>query len=761
MGVKRTIFDKNLEQIVRNAGFFARSLGHSYVGSEHFLLALCAGGRTGSILEQNGLPFSRAAELTRQCVGRGLPRPLTQGLTENARQIVITAAEQGPAAAEQMLLALCNLEYTTAALILRASEVCTRQLRADTLEQIRNTQQGGSMRLLEQFGVNMLERAGTSGPVIGREREIDTVIEVLCRKHKNNPALVGEPGVGKTAIVEGLARRMAARQVPPQLLGKQLFSLETAAMVAGTKYRGEFEDRMREILSEIRRTGNVIVFIDEMHMLVGAGAAEGAIDAANILKPALGRGEVQIIGATTLEEYRKYIEKDAALERRFRRIRVEEPTENETAEILRGLRPGLEQHHGITVTEEAIEKAIALSQRFLNEHRLPDKALDLLDEAAAHACLSAKQAGHSAEQQALDEQLKAAIRREDFSEALELQGKLKTLFEERGGGERPAVSARDVVHALSSRTGIPIGELTGSERDRLRDLERALSESVIGQNEAVACVADAVRRGRTGLAGQGRPAAVILLTGPTGVGKTLLCKTLARAVYGSEKAMIRLDMTEYGDRLNVTRLTGAPPGYVGHEQGGTLTEKVRANPHSLILFDEIDKAHPDVTALLLQLMDDGRLTDNVGRTVDFTNTLLLLTANVGAEEHSKNGLGFAPVSEQDRIKGRVRQHFSPEFLGRLDAIAVFSPLDENALMKIAELQLKALSDRCANTGLTLTWSPEAPRALVRKSGREAGARGIRSVISREIVSPLAKRLLDEQTPSVLRLTVRDDAFNLS
>ena len=759
MGVKRTIFDRNTEQIVRNAAFFARRLGHSYVGSEHLLLALCAGEITGALLKKNGLSFHAAAQTLRRCTGRGRPLPLTQGLTENARLILRPA--QTELSPEGLLLAVCGTEYTTAALILRSADVNTRQLCADTLEQIQKTQQGGSMRLLEQFGVNMLERAGASGPVIGREREIDTVIEVLCRKHKNNPALVGDPGIGKTAIVEGLARRMAVGQIPTQLLGRQLYAVNTAAMVAGTKYRGEFEERMRDVLAEIRRAGNVILFIDEMHMLVGAGAAEGAIDAANILKPALGRGEVQIIGATTLEEYRKYIEKDAALERRFRRIRVEEPTENETAEILQGLRPGLEQHHGITVTNEAIDKAIALSQRFLNEHRLPDKALDLLDEAAAHACLSAKQAGHSAEQQALDEQLKAAIRREDFGQALELQGRMKTLFEERGRGERPAVSARDVVHALSSRTGIPIGELTGSERDRLRDLERALSESVIGQRQAVACVADAVRRGRIGLTGQGRPAAVILLTGPTGVGKTLLCKTLARAVYGSEKAMIRLDMTEYGDRLNASRLTGAPPGYVGHEQGGTLTEKVRANPHSLILFDEIDKAHPDVTALLLQLMDDGRLTDNVGRTVDFTNTLLLLTANVGAEEHGKNGLGFAPVSEQDRIKGRLRQHFSPEFLGRLDAIAVFSPLDENALMKIAELQLKALSDRCANTGLTLTWSPQAPRALVRKSGREAGARGIRSVISREIESPLAKRLLDEQTPSVLRLTVRDDAFNLS
>ena len=758
IGVKRSAFDKNVEQIVRYSGFFARSLGHSYVGSEHILLALCACETTGTLLQKNGLTFSEAAGMLCRFSGRGVPFPLTQGLTENARQLLTPIHDD--VTPERLLLAVCSSEFTTAALILRASGVRTRQLRIDTLQQIQKAQQGGSMHLLEQFGTDMVEKAGTAGPVIGREREIDTVIEVLCRRHKNNPALVGDSGVGKTAIVEGLAQRMAARQVPPQLQGKQLFSLETAAVVAGTKYRGEFEERMREILAELQRAGNVIVFIDEMHMLVGAGAAEGAIDAANILKPALGRGEVRIIGATTADEYRKYIEKDAALERRFRRIRVSEPTESEAGEILRGLRPGLEQHHGVKISEEAVEAAIALSQRYLNEHRLPDKALDLLDEAASHACLCASGPENRAEQAALDEALKEAIRREDFSRALELQGKLKTLYEGYRGAQR-TVSARDVAHALSSRTGIPMQQLTGSEREKLRKLEQVLCETVIGQNAAVACVADAVRRGRTGLAGQGRPAAAILLTGPTGVGKTLLCRTLARAVYGSEQSMIRLDMTEYGDRLNASRLIGAPPGYVGHEQGGTLTEQVRRNPYSLILFDEIDKAHPDVVALLLQLMDDGRLTDCQGRTVDFRNAMLLLTANVGAEEHGKNGLGFAPDSEEDRIKGKLRQHFSPEFLGRLDAVAVFSPLDENALERIAEAQLKALAVRCNKTGLTLTWSPEVPRFLVQKAGIEAGARGIRNVITREVESPLAKQMLDEQTPSALHLTARDDALDFS
>ena len=743
--MKRAGFDKQCARTLRNAGVIARNMGHCFVGSEHLLLSVSVEPDCGRVLQKYGVDADRLYRIAVQLRGLGTRgAPLVQGLSDGVERILAAALQDSSALSPMRLLwAAGTAENTTAGLMLSLCHVDTVRLCSEIMPEGERR----DMRLLEQFGINMLEKSENADPVIGREEEIRRLIEVLCRKHKNNPALVGEPGVGKTAIVEGLARRMAARQVPPQLRGKQLYCLDTSVLVAGTKYRGEFEERMRDLLGEIEKAGNIIVFIDEMHMLVGAGAAEGAIDAANILKPALGRGRLQLIGATTIEEYRRYIEKDAALERRFRRIRVDEPGTAQTEEILRGLRPGLERHHGLKIGDGAIEAAVRLSQRYISGYFLPDKALDLLDEAAAHAGLRAS-AGDG--QAALDERLKRAIDREDFVEALALQERLRALYDR---STTDTVGAEDVGYAVSARTGIPVA--FERKDGALLHLEDTLSKRVIGQAEALHEVADAVRRGRTGLAGQNRPAASILLTGPTGVGKTQLCKALAEAVYGSESAMIRLDMTEYTEPHSASRLLGAPPGYVGYDEGGTLTEKIRRTPYSLVLFDEIDKAHPEVRSVLLQLMDEGRLTDSAGRTVDFRNALVLMTANVGAGECGKTGLGFVPGDEKPRIISQLRQRFSPEFLGRLDAVAVFEGLDDDALARIVEKQLGEIQKQCAARGYGFSWSPEVLQYLAHRAGREAGARGVRGVITREVVSPLAKRMLDAKASSDVLLCVRN------
>ena len=568
-------------------------------------------------------------------------------------------------------------------------------------------------RMLEQFGVDLVERAERAEPVVGRRQEIETVLQILSRRQKNNPALMG---VGKTAIVEGVAQYIAEGRVPENLRGKRLFALDMASLLAGTKYRGEFEERVRDLLAEVQRAQNVILFIDEMHTLVGAGAAEGAIDAANLLKPALGRGRVQLIGATTLDEYRKSIEADSALERRFRPVQVREPTQEETLEILRGVRPALEAHHRLPIADGALRAAVELSCRYLSDKFLPDKAVDLLDEGAALARLA----------QATDE--RSLLRRL------------------RGTPPARCVTEADVAAVVSSRTGIPLGELSGGERRRLLTLEQTLSGEIIGQDEAVRAVAQAVRRGRSGLAEGKRPIASMLFTGPTGVGKTALCKALARALYGSERAMVRLDMSEYMEKHAVSRLLGAPPGYVGHGEGGELTERVRRQPYSLVLLDEIEKAHPDLCGILLQVMDDGALTDADGRRVDFRNTLLVMTSNLGAQCPAA---GFGERTRDSRLRA-LREHFAPEFLGRLDCIAAFSPLGEEALAKIARLQLDALQARAEKRGLTVTANDSAARTLAaRCAGGRGGARELRRLIQNEVEAPLADALFaSERHPPV-------------
>lgn len=575
-------------------------------------------------------------------------------------------------------------------------------------------------------------------PVIGRQREIETVIGILSRKNKNNPALIGEPGVGKTAIAEGLAQRMAAGNVPPQLKNKRLVSLNMANLVAGTKYRGEFEERLRDVLAEIRRSGDVILFVDEMHTIVGAGAAEGAIDAANILKPALGRGELQMLGATTMEEYRKYIEKDPALERRFRPVRVEEPSQEATMEILLALKPGLERHHKLRIADEALTEAIRLSVRYLPDLYLPDKAIDLLDEGASHARLEELYTTRQDQQLWLEQELSEAVKNSHFEKAAELRDKMQKILQRT---KRPRmVTAADVAWAVSVRTGIPAGKLSENLRSRLLNLEKTVSASVVGQSEAVEKICSAIRTGMSGLRDKKRPIASLLLTGPTGVGKTELCRALARELYGKEEAMIRLDMTEYMEKQSVARLIGAPPGYVGYEEGGKLTEAVRRRPYCLVLLDELEKAHPDVSGILLQIMEEGALTDSTGRTVSFQNAVIAMTSNIGGQLPG-DGLGFHPTDRDGRYMQALSQHFTPEFLGRIDEIVSFRALDKADFEGIADKYLQQLQQRAREQGIQLQLPEKLPTFLAANCTGKTGARALRKMVQERVEAPLAMFLL--------------------
>lgn len=783
--MRKTNLSERTLELLRQARQQAKQLGHSYVGTEHLTLALLrekasAAGRT---LRRGGweeAPFRALVLAENGCGEQAMP--LLQGLSPRAQKVIRQACREarmlGAAQIEpeHLLLALAREECSAAAGILLACGTDLNCVFSDAYtgllypQPVLPDRRDTATKLLELYCENMVEKAARTEPVIGREAEIASVLQILCRKNKNNPALIGEPGVGKTAIVEGLAQRIADGSVPEQLREKRLYCLNMASVLAGTKYRGEFEERIRDILAEIRRCGNIILFVDEMHTIAGAGSAEGAIDAANLLKPALGRSELQMIGATTLTEYRKYIEKDAALERRFRPVVVREPSQAEAKRMLLGLRPGLEAHHRIRITEEAIVAAVELSCRYLTDRFLPDKALDLLDESAARARLSEGDGhgGKTAEKKKrlLSQELEQAIADGDFERAAALRDSLQELMRRQNASAQTlrgrALTRDEVAETVAERTGIPAGKLTLPERERILGLREALAARIVGQERAIEAVTRAVLRGRVGLSERSRPVASLLFMGPSGVGKTELCKALADCVYGSRDALVRIDMTEYMEPASVTRLIGAPPGYVGHEEGGTLTERVRRRPYCVVLLDELEKAHRDVTGLLLQILEDGILTDSLGRAVDFKNTMIVMTSNLGSRESGRGGLGFTPPDAQDRTHRLLREAFPVELLGRIDCITMFRRLGADDLETIARRQLEKTARRAEAQGIRLTFRESVAGWLAARCLREdTGARSLRHLIQEQVESALAERLLTKDEARDYFVDIREDAVRIS
>ena len=787
-------FSVRAERVLRGAQAAALELGHGYVGCEHLLLGMLREEEDapGRALRALGAEEEKTRALITRALGRGeADLAIAQGLSPHARCAVEMAVAEAERSGSReiesghLLLGMLRCGDNTAVRLLRREGVDTRRLYGETVRAMSLTARrspGGEVRAsrgesksgktLAEFtrDLTAMAREGRFDPVIGREEEIARTIRILSRRTKNDPVLIGEPGVGKTAVVEGLAERIGEGNVPDALLDQRILSLDLAGMVAGTKYRGEFEERIRALLDEVRREGNVILFIDELHTIVGAGSAEGAVDAANILKPALGRGEIRVIGATTLAEYRRYIEKDAALERRFQSVQVGEPDEEKTLAILRALRPRYEEHHGLEIDDEALSAAVTLSKRYLPDRFLPDKAIDLVDEAAAgvrtevhSASPEVRALSERAEKAAKDKEeairaqnYEKAARSRDAEESFRAQAAKERERERREAEKTHAVVTREHVAAvLSNWTGIPVTRLSESERSRLLSLEDTLHERIVGQDEAVRAVARAVRRGRAGVKDPKRPVGSFLLLGPTGVGKTELSRALAEAVFGSEEAMIRIDMSEYMEKHSVSRLIGSPPGYVGYDEGGQLTEKVRRKPYSVVLFDEIEKAHEDVWNVLLQILEDGAVTDSQGRRVDFRSAVIVMTSNVGAKSitAAPTPLGFAANAQEDgeahfravkeAVTAELRRTFRPEFLNRVDETIVFRPLSEENMAEIARRLLKKTAARMEALGIRFVFDDVAARLLARR-GTDAsyGARPLRRLISAEVEDALASLLLE-------------------
>ena len=807
-------FTPRAEEALRLSQEAAGELGHGYVGTEHLLLGLIREeeGLAHTVLTETGLTDDMIVEIIKKSVGAGLPgsNP-AQGLTPRAKRVVEIAVEDSVrggynyVGTEHLLAGILREGNNMAVRILRTAGVDARHLYTALMQKLNETPRGqasqakaaaaaskedsGKNKTLKEFTRDLTAdaRAGKLDPVIGRDAEIQRVIQILSRRSKNNPCLIGEPGVGKTAIAEGLARKIVMGDVPDDLLDKKILSLDLSGMVAGTKYRGEFEERIKKALEEVKKAGDVILFIDELHTIVGAGSAEGAVDAANIIKPALGRGEIRVIGATTLNEYRKYIEKDAALERRFQPVTVGEPSQEASLEILKGLREKYEQHHKLHITDEALEAAVSLSARYINDRFLPDKAIDLMDEAASRVRMETEEI--SPELKSLEEKIaalakdkNAAIEKQDYETAAQLRDIEKNYQDQveierdkrrKNNTQHRPVTAEDIAAVVSGWTGIPVTRLTEDEGQRLLHMEETLHERVVGQDEAVKAVARAIRRGRVGLKDPKRPIGSFLFLGPTGVGKTELCKSLAEAMFGDENAMIRIDMSEYMERHTGPRLIGSPPGYVGHDEGGQRTEKVRRKPYSVVLFDEIEKAHEDVWNVLLQILDDGRITDSQGRTVDFKNTVIVMTSNIGAKALTAAGakLGFNteehrdPDAEQafarakETVMAELRQTFRPEFLNRIDDIIVFRALTQADIQEVARRMLRTVSARMETMGIHLDASDEAVAELAKEGfDPKYGARPLRRAIQSKVEDAVAEKMLDGtlQNGDTARLTVEND-----
>ncbi|QSV64024.1 MAG: ATP-dependent Clp protease ATP-binding subunit [Dolichospermum sp. DL01] len=782
-------FTEKAIKVIMLAQEEARRLGHNFVGTEQILLGLIGEGTgvAAKVLKSMGVNLKDARIEVEKIIGRGSGFVAVEiPFTPRAKRVLELSLEEARQlghnyiGTEHLLLGLIREGEGVAARVLENLGVDLTKVRTQVIRMLGETAEvtpgGPSGRTktptLDEFGSNLTQMAidNKLDPVVGRAKEIERVIQILGRRTKNNPVLIGEPGVGKTAIAEGLASRIASKDIPDILEDKRVVTLDIGLLVAGTKYRGEFEERLKKIMDEIRSAGNVILVIDEVHTLIGAGAAEGAIDAANILKPALARGELQCIGATTLDEYRKHIERDAALERRFQPVMVGEPSVDETIEILYGLRDRYEAHHKLKISDEALVAAAKLSDRYISDRFLPDKAIDLMDEAGSRVRLINSQLPPAAKE--LDKELRQilkekddAVRSQDFDRAgelrdreMEIKAEIRTIAQTKsngasGDGVEPVVTEEDIAHIVASWTGVPVNKLTESESEKLLHMEDTLHQRLIGQEDAVKAVSRAIRRARVGLKNPNRPIASFVFSGPTGVGKTELAKSLASYFFGAEEAMIRLDMSEYMERHTVSKLIGSPPGYVGYNEGGQLTEAVRRRPYTVVLFDEIEKAHPDVFNMLLQILEDGRLTDAKGRTVDFKNTLLILTSNIGSKviEKGGSGIGFefsedATETQYNRIRSLVneelKQYFRPEFLNRLDEIIVFRQLNKVEVTQIAEIMLKEVFGRLTEKGIVLEVTDRFKDRLITEGYSPSyGARPLRRAIMRLLEDSLAEEIL--------------------